>query len=179
MELLIGQLDGQRGELEARYGAIEKRALGFAEEEKALQERITKLRIENAGVLEREKALEHEISEAERIKAVINEKLSLRRKDGELKKQEAEALALSGRQAEEEFEKICRDLDLREESFGELRERVSRYAEELRGSEEEFEAASQELSSRREQLASSQARLERAEDEFEYLSERYAESIRR
>lgn len=177
MELLIGQLDGQRGELESRYGEIEKRALGFAEEEKALQERITKLRIENAGVLEREKALEHEISEAERIKAVINEKLSLRRKDGELKKQEAEALALSGRRAEEEFEKICRDLDLREESFGELRERVSRYAEELRGSEEEFEAASRELSSRREQLASSQARLERAEDEFEYLSERYAETF--
>ena len=177
MELLIGQLDGQRGELESRYGEIEKRALGFAEEEKALQERITKLRIENAGVLEREKALEHEISEAERIKAVINEKLSLRRKDGELKKQEAEALALSGRQAEEEFEKICRDLDLREESFGELRERVSRYAEELRGSEEEFEAASQELSSRREQFASAQARLERAEDEFEYLSERYAETF--
>jgi chromosome segregation protein len=177
MESLIKQLDAQRGALESKYGEIEKRALGFAEGEKALQEKITKLRIENAGVLEREKALEHEISEAERIKAVINEKLSLRTKDGELKKQESEALALSGRQAEEEFEKICRDLGLREESFGELRERVSRYAEELRRSEEEFEAASQELSLRREQFASAQAQLERAEDEFEYLSERYAETF--
>lgn len=177
MESLIEQLDAQRGTLESKYGEIEKRALGFAEGEKALQEKITKLRIENAGVLEREKALEHEISEAERIKAVINEKLSLRTKDGELKKQESEALTLSGRQAEEEFEKICRDLGLREESFGELRERVSRYAEELRRSEEEFEAASQELSLRREQFASAQAQLERAEDEFEYLSERYAETF--
>lgn len=177
MESLIEQLDGQRSALESKYGEIENRALGFAEEEKALQEKITKLRIENAGVLEREKALEHEISEAERIKAVINEKLSLRTKDGELKKQESEALALSRRQAEEELEKICSDLGLREESFEELRERVSHYAEQLRRSEEEFEAASQELSSRREQLASAQAKLERAEDEFEYLSERYAETF--
>ncbi len=177
MESLVEQLDGQRSSLESKYGEIEKRALGFAEEEKALQEKITKLRIDNAGVLEREKALEHEISEAERIKAVINEKLSLRTKDGELKKQESEALALSRRQAEEEFEKICSDLGLREESFGELRERVSHYAEELRRSEEEFEAASQELSSRRERLASTQAQLERAEDEFEHLSERYTETF--
>lgn len=177
MESLIEQLDGQRSALESKYGEIEKLALGFAEEEKALQEKITKLRIENAGVLERERALEHEISEAERIKAVINEKLSLRAKDGELKKQESEALALSGRQAQEEFEKICRDLDLREESFGELRERVSHYAEELRRSEEESEAASQELSSRREQLASARARFERAEEEFKHLSERYAETF--
>lgn len=177
MESLIEQLDGQRSELESRYGEIEKRALGFAEEEKALQDRIMRLRIENAGVLERGKALEHEISEAERIKAVINEKLSLRTKDGELRRQEGEALVLSGRQAEEEFEKICSDLGLREESFGELRERVSHYAEELRRSEEEFDAASQELSSRREQLASAQAQLERAEDEFEYLGERYADTF--
>lgn len=177
MGSLIEQLDGQRSTLESKYGEIEKRALEFAEEEKALQERITKLRIDNAGVLEREKALEHEKSEAERIKAVINEKLSLRRKDVELKEREREALSVSKREAEEEFEKICRDLGLREESFGEFREKVSRYAEDLQRSEEEFEAASRELSSRREQLATAQAQLERAEDEFGYLSEQYQEAF--
>ena len=173
MESLIEQLDGQRSALESKYGEIEKRALEFAEEEKTLQERITKLRIENAGVLERERALEHEISEAERIKAVINEKLSLRRKDVEIKKREGAALSLSKREAEEEFEKMRRDLASREESFVELREKVSRYAEDLRRSEEEFEAASRELSSRREQLATARAQLERAEDEFKYLGEQY------
>lgn len=174
MESLIGQLDGQRSALESKYEEIEKQVLAFADGEGVLQEKITKLRIENAGVLERERALEHEISEAERIKAVIAEKLSLRRKDIELKRSEGEMLALSKREAEEEFEKICRDFGLREESFGELREKVTRYAEELQRSEEEFEAASRELSSRREQLASAQAQLERAEDEFEYLSEQYS-----
>ena len=109
-----------------------------------------------------------------RIKAVINEKLLLRKKDVELKKGEGEALALSRRESEEEFEKISCDLDLREESFGELEKKVSRYAEELRRCEEEFEAASGELSSRREQFASAQAQLDRAEDEFEYLNERYS-----
>ena len=173
MESLIERLDGQRSALESKYGEIEKRALEFAEEEKTLQERITKLRIENAGVLERERALEHEISEAERIKAVINEKLSLRRKDVEIKKREGAALSLSKREAEEEFEKMRRDLASREESFAELREKVSRYAEDLRSSEEEFEAASRELSSRREQLATARAQLERAEDEFKYLGEQY------
>ncbi len=177
MELLIQQLDGQRSALESKYGEIEKQALGFAEEEKALREKITKLRIDNAGVLERQRALEHEMSEAERIKAVINEKLSLRTKDGELKKQEGRQLVLSKRRAEEEFEKICRDLSLTEESFGELREKVSHCAEQLRRSEQEFEAASQELSSRKEQLASVRAQLERAGDEFEYLNERYAEAF--
>jgi len=173
MGSLIEQLDAQRGALESKYGEIEKRVLEFAKDENALQERITKLRIDNAGVLERERALEYEISEAERIKAVINEKLSLRQKDIELKNREGEALTLSKRESEEEFEKISCDLGLREDSFGELREKVSRYAEELRRSEEEFEAASTELSSRRERLASAQAQLERAEDEFKYLSEQY------
>ena len=174
MESLIGQLDAGRDILESKYAEIEKRVFEFAQEENSLQEKITKLRIENAGVLEREKALEHEISEAERIKAVINEKLSLRKKDMELKKREAEGLALSKRESEEEFEKVCRDLALREESFGELREKVSRYADELQRSEEEFEAASRDLSSRREQLASAQAQLERSEDEFGYLVEQYS-----
>jgi chromosome segregation protein len=173
MESLIEQLDGERSALESKYEEIEERALAFADEENALQENITKLRIDNAGVLEREKALENEKSEAERIKAVINEKLLLRKKDVELKKGEWEALALSRRESEEEFEKISRDLDSREESFGELEKKVSRYAEELRRCEEEFEAASGELSSRREQFASAQAQLDRAEDEFEYLNERY------
>ena len=173
MESLIEQLDGERSALESKYEEIEERALAFADEENALQENITKLRIDNAGVLEREKALENEKSEAERIKAVINEKLLLRRKDVELKKGEGEALALSRRESEEEFEKISRDLDSREESFGELEKKVSRYAEELRRCEEEFEAASGELSLRREQFASAQAQLDRAEDEFEYLNERY------
>lgn len=177
MESLIEQLDGQRIVLESKYGEIEKQALEFAEQEKTFQERITKLRIDNAGVLERERALEHEISEAERIKAVVNEKLSLRKKDVELKKREAQALSLSKREAQEEFEKICRDLGLREESLGELREKVSCFAEDLHRSEEEFEAASRELSSRREQLATAQAQLERAEDEFRYLSEQYQETF--
>ena len=173
MESLIEQLDGERSALESKYEEIEERALTFADEENALQENITRLRIDNAGVLEREKALENEKSEAERIKAVINEKLLLRRKGVELKKGEAEALALSRRESEEGFEKISCDLGSREESFGELEKKVSRYAEELRRSEEEFEAASGELSLRREQLASTQAQLERAEDESKYLNEQY------
>ena len=49
MGSLIEQLDGQRSTLESKYGEIEKRALEFAEEEKTLQEKITKLRIDNAG----------------------------------------------------------------------------------------------------------------------------------
>ena len=177
MESLMEQLDGERSVLESKYGETESRALGFAEEERALQEKITKLKIENAGVLERERSLEYEISEAGRIKAVINEKLALRKKDLELKSQECEALALSKSRAEEEFRKIRAELGLKEESFEKLREEVSYCEDELRGREEEFEAASRELSSRREQLASAQAQLERAEDEFGYLSERYAETF--
>ena len=177
MESLMEQLDGERSVLESKYGETESRALGFAEEERALQEKITKLKIENAGVLERERSLEYEISEAGRIKAVINEKLALRKKDLELKSQECEALALSKSRAEEEFRKIRAELGLKEESFKKLREEVSYCEDDLRGREEEFEAASRELSSRREQLASAQAQLERAEDEFGYLSERYAETF--
>ncbi len=177
MESLMKQLKGQRSALESKYGETEDRALRFAQEEKTLQEKITKLRIENAGVLERERSLEYEISEVGRTKAVIGEKLSLRKKDLELKKQECETLALSKIQAEEEFEKICVDLSFKEESFGKLREEVSHCEDELRGREEEFEAASRELSLRREQLASAEAQLERAEDEFGYLSERYGETF--
>ncbi len=177
MGLLIEQLDGQRNALELKYGEIEKQALEFAEKENVFQEKITKLRIENAGVLEREKALEHEISEAERIKAVIKDKLSLRKKDVELKKREREECVLSKCKTEEGFEKISRELSLREKSFGELKDKVSRYEEELQINEEEFETASRKLYSSREQLASAQAQLERAEDEFGYLSEQYKVSF--
>ena len=68
MESLIEQLDGERSALESKYEEIEERALAFADEENALQENITKLRIDNAGVFEREKALENEKSEAEKNK---------------------------------------------------------------------------------------------------------------
>lgn len=175
MESLLGDLDGRRAALDLRYEETEKKTLGLAEEERSLREEITKLRIEGASVLERQKALEDELAEAERRKNVIGDRLSLRRKDMELKLEEKKALAASRKAAEGESRRLRGELDSKKASLEEARAAAASRGEELLGAEREFEEASRELEVRGESLAAARAELARVEDEFGYLGERYRE----
>ena len=175
MESLLGDLDGRRAALDLRYEETEKKTLGLAEEERSLREEITKLRIEGASVLERQKALEDELAEAERRKNVIGDRLSLRRKDMELKLEEKKALAASREAAEGESRRLRGELDSKKASLEEARAAAASRGEELLGAEREFEEASRELEVRGENLAAARAELARVEDEFGYLGERYRE----
>ena len=173
MESLIKQLDERRNALDSKYDEIESKVLRLAEEESSLQEKITNLRIDKASALEREKALRHEISEVERIKTVINEKLSLREKDMELKERDKEKLRLSLLEAQEKFQKIEKEFGFKRTSLEKLKEEVSLKGQRLVQSREQFESALQTLEARKEKLAAARARLERAEDELRYVNERY------
>ncbi len=175
MESLLGDLDGRRAALDLRYEETEKKTLGLAEEERSLREEITRLRIEGASVLERQKALEEELAEAERRKNVIGDRLSLRRKDMELKLEEKKALAASREAAEGESRRLRGELDSKKASLEEARVAAASRGEELRAAEREFEEASRELEVRGEELAAARAELARVEDEFGYLGERYRE----
>lgn len=175
MESLLGDLDGRRAALDLRYEETEKKTLGLAEEERSLREEITKLRIEGASVLERQKALEDELAEAERRKNVIGDRLSLRRKDMELKLEEKKTLAASREAAEGESRRLRGELDSKRASLEEARAAAASRGEELRAAEREFERASRELEVRVEELAAARAELARVEDEFGYLGERYRE----
>ena len=175
MESLLGDLDGRRAALDLRYEETEKKTLGLAEEERSLREEITRLRIEGASVLERQKALEEELAEAERRKNVIGDRLSLRRKDMELKLEEKKTLAASREAAEGESRRLRGELDSKKASLEEARAAASSRGEELRAAEREFEESSRELEVRGEELAAARAELARVEDEFGYLGERYRE----
>ena len=175
MESLLGDLDGRRAALDLRYEETEKKTLGLAEEERSLREEITRLRIEGASVLERQKALEEELAEAERRKNVIGDRLSLRRKDMELKLEEKKTLAAAREAAGGESRRLRGELDSKKASLEEARAAAASRGEELRGAEREFEEASRELEVRGEELAAARAELARVEDEFGYLAERCRE----
>ena len=175
MESLVRDLDGRRASLDLAYGETEKKTLGLAEEEKALREEITNLRIDGASVLERTKALEGELAESERRKTVMGDRLSLREKDTELKREEKKALLASKEAAEGESERLRGELGSKKASLEETRREASVCGDALRGTEREFDEAARELSLRRENLASARAELARVEDEFGYLDERYRE----
>lgn len=175
MESLVRDLDGRRASLDLAYGETEKKTLGLAEDEKALREEITNLRIDGASVLERTKALEGELAEAERRKTVMGDRLSLREKDTELKREEKKALLASKEAAEGESERLRGELGSKKTSLEETRREASVCGDALRGTEREFDEAARELSLRRENLASARAELARVEDEFGYLDERYRE----
>ena len=175
MESLVRDLDGRRASLDLSYGETEKKTLGLAEDEKVLREEITNLRIDGASVLERTKALEGELAEAERRKTVMGDRLSLREKDTELKREEKKALLASKEAAEGESERLRGELGSKKASLEETRREASVCGDALRGTEREFDEAARELSLRRENLASARAELARVEDEFGYLDERYRE----
>ena len=175
MESLVRDLDGRRASLDLAYGETEKKTLGLAEDEKVLREEITNLRIDGASVLERTKALEGELAEAERRKTVMGDRLSLREKDTELKREERKALLASKEAAEGESERLRGELGSKKASLEETRREAAVCGDALRGTEREFDEAARELSLLRENLASARAELARVEDEFGYLDERYRE----
>ena len=173
MQSLSAQLDQNRNALDSKYEEIERHALGFAEDVASLQEKITGLRIKNASVAERGRALEYEMQETEKTKAITSEKLSLRKKDIELKKSECQRLQESLAKAQNMVAETGLDLQTKRELLEKLEQDASLFREQVSKSEQEHERASGEVLLLKEDLSSARSRLERAQDEFGYLCERY------
>lgn len=171
MESRLADLNEHGASLERVYEEAERRAMELAGAEKSLQEEITKLRIDNASFLEREKALEGDLVDAEKRKAVISDRLSLRKKALEAKKREAEALVLSKEAAENESAELSRSLSLLQSSLEEMKEKARGLKAELGLAESAFGETSSELELRSGKLLASRAELTRVEDELLYLGE--------
>ncbi len=173
MHSLSAQLDRSRSTLDSQYEKIERSVLESGENVSSLQEKITDLRIKSASIAEREKALEYEMQETEKAKAVISEKFSLRKKDIELKKDECRRLRGSLVEAQNVIAGTARDLRTKQELLEKLERDASLFREQVRRTEEEFQRASGEALLLKEDLSSARSRYERAQDELGYLSERY------
>ena len=174
MESQFADLDGRRASLECIYEEAEKRTTALAGAERSLQEEITNLKIDNASLLEREKALEGDLAGVEKRKAAISDRLSSRRKALEIKKREAESLVLSKEDAESESAELSRSLTLLQSSLEEMKEKAKDLTAEFGREENAFGEASSELELRSGELSDARVELARVEDELLYLGEQCA-----
>lgn len=168
---LLETLKGKKENLDREYAELEKEVLVFDEKENQLEEQITRLKIENASIYEKERSLEYELKEIDKRKSLTSEKISIESKEIEIKKEEIQNLNASREKASKELEMLNKTLAEKENSLKSLKENRVSSKTSVETNKKEINELNQKINAENSKLNNVEIRLNSTSIELQHLNE--------